>query len=127
MIDASGTNRFTYTTGNQLLTESGPFASSTVTNTYVNRLRTKLTLAQPTGVWTNAFAYDAAHRLTNVSSAAGPFAYQYVGARPSTLVTRLSLPNTAYITNTFDSSARLTGTYLTNSGNTTLDYYVYGY
>ena len=40
MIDASGTNKFTWTAGDQLLTEDGPFAADTVTNAYANRLRT---------------------------------------------------------------------------------------
>jgi hypothetical protein len=31
-----------------------------MTNTYANRLRTGLSLQQPTGLWTNGFAYDAA-------------------------------------------------------------------
>jgi hypothetical protein len=31
------------------------------------------------------------------------------------------VPNTSYITNTYDSVARLTGTYLDNSSNTVLD------
>ena len=31
-----------------------------MTNTYANRLRTGLNLGQPTGQWTNLFAYDAA-------------------------------------------------------------------
>jgi len=53
---------YAYTTGNQLWTEDppspglwrarGPFASDTVTNTYVNRLRTGLALQQPTIVKT---------------------------------------------------------------------------
>jgi YD repeat-containing protein len=56
MVDASGTNAYSWTLGNQLLTEAGPWASDTVTNTYTNRLRTSLVLQQPTGVWTNRFA-----------------------------------------------------------------------
>ena len=40
MVDASGTTKYAYTAGNQLWTEVQPFASSTLTNTYVNRLRT---------------------------------------------------------------------------------------
>jgi YD repeat-containing protein len=49
MVDAAGTTVFTWTAGNQLLTEDGPFGSDTVTNIYVNRLRTGLSLQQPTG------------------------------------------------------------------------------
>jgi hypothetical protein len=44
------------------LTETQPFGS-TLTNTYVNRLRISLSLQQPTGVWTNKFVYDLAGRL----------------------------------------------------------------
>src|SRR2546423_271946 len=73
MVDAVGTTAYSYTAGGELYTEDGPFASDTVTNTYVNRQRTKLVLGQPTGVWTNAFAYDEAARLTNVTSSAGAF------------------------------------------------------
>jgi YD repeat-containing protein len=128
MVDANGTTKYTYTAGNQVWTEVQGTSSSTVTNTYVNRLRTLLTLQQRTGwpLWTNAFAYDAAGRLTNVTSPAGVFSYNF-GSRPSALVSRLSLPNTSYITNTFDSVARLTGTYLENSANTILDSAVHGY
>ncbi len=59
-----------------------PFASDTVTNSYVNRLRTSLVLQQPTGLWTNGFTWDAAGRLTNATSRASSFVYQYVGPGP---------------------------------------------
>jgi len=127
MVDASGTTKYTYTAGNQLLTEDGPFASDTVTNTYVNRLRSGLSLQQPTGAWTNGFAYDAARRLTNVISPAGAFNYQFVPSGVTHHASRITLPNTSYITNAFDGNARLTGTYLKNSGNTILDSYGYTY
>jgi hypothetical protein len=86
-----------------------------VTNTYANRLRTILTLQQAPGrpLWTNAFGYDAAGRLTNVTSPAGSFSYILGGASSASRLTKkLLLPNTSYITNTFDPVARLTGTYL---------------
>jgi RHS repeat-associated protein len=127
MVDASGTNKYTYTAGNQLLTDDGPFASDTITNTYVNRLRTRLDLQQPTGLWTNLFAYDAARRLTNVISPAGAFGYQFVPSGVTHHASRITLPNSAYITNVYDGNARLTATYLKNSGNTTLDSYLYVY
>ena len=77
MIDAAGTSKYTYTTGNQLWAEDGPWASDTVTNIYYNRMRTNLSLAQATGSWTNGFGYDAAKRLTDVASPAGTFGYKY--------------------------------------------------
>ncbi|HEV2393364.1 MAG TPA: RHS repeat-associated core domain-containing protein [Verrucomicrobiae bacterium] len=129
MVDGLGTTAYGYTAAGQLLTEDGPFASDTVTNTYSNRQRVALGLQQPTGSWTNAFAYDAARRMTNVVSPAGPFAYQYLaksGLSPR-LVARLSLPNTAYITNQYDGVSRLTETLLNNSANSALDSALYGY
>jgi YD repeat-containing protein len=86
-----------------------------VTNSYVNRLRTGLVLGQPTGVWTNAFGYDSAARLTNVTSPAGAFGYAYDALR-STLSTTLSLPNGSATTNSFDPVARLLATHLRTSG-----------
>ena len=78
--------------------------------------------------WTSAFGYDGAGRLTNVTSPAGSFSYTLGATVPtSSLIKKLLLPNTSYITNAFDNVARLTGTYLKNSGNTVLDSYVYAY
>lgn len=130
MVDAVGTTVYTYTSGGQLLTEDGPFASDTVTNGYVNRLRVSLGLQQPTGAWTNGFGYDAAARLTNVTSQGGSFSYDYSAGGtvlPGTLMRRIALPNTSLITNLYDSEARLTGTFLQTSAGSTLDSATYGY
>jgi len=125
MVDAVGTTKFDYTAGGQLWTEDGPWSSDTVTNGYLNLLRTSLILQQPTGTWTNAFSYDAARRLTNVTSQAGAFNYSYSYASPVPL--KVSLPNSSYITNTYDTVARLVGTYLKNSSHSTLNSHQYGY
>ena len=133
MVDAAGTTKYTYTAGNQLLTEDGPFASDTVTNIYLNRLRTALSLQQPTGLWTNGFAYDAARRLTNLVSKAGSFADEYstgVGGASgfsSHLVKRLLLPNLAAITNDYDATARLLATHLRTSAGVLTNKHEYGY
>ena len=63
-------SRKAVTATGRLFTEDGPWASDTVTNFYNNGLRTNLVLAQPTGKWTNGFAYDSAKRLTCVESPA---------------------------------------------------------
>ena len=63
MVDAAGTTKYGYDAAGQLLTEDGPFASDIVTNTYVNRLRTAMSLQQPTGVWTNGFIYWVLQRM----------------------------------------------------------------
>lgn len=126
MVDALGTTKYTYALGGKLYTEDGPFNNDTITNTYVNRLRTKLVLQQPTGLWTNSFAYDSAKRLTNVTSQAGSFAYTFDSQR-LTLIQKLLLPNTSAITNAYDSVARLTGTYLKTSGGVLTNKHEYVY
>ncbi len=84
-------------------------------------MRTNLSLQQPTGAWTNRFGWDAAKRLTNVTSQAGSFTNEYVpgvaGASgySSRLIKRLLLPNLSIITNDYDSVGRQLGTWLKTS------------
>jgi RHS repeat-associated protein len=123
MVDAVGTNKYAYT-NLYLLSEDGPWADDTVSYTYNNRgLRSGFSLAQPSGSWTNGYLYDAARRLTNVTSGAGAFSYEYTGA--GGLVKKLLLPNTGYITNAYDSAARLTDTSLKNSSHSNLNSHAY--
>ncbi len=98
-----------------------------MTNAYINRLRTALALQQPSGVWTNAFAYDLARRLTNVVSPAGTFLYAYPASSATLHASRLTLPNTAYITNAYDVVARLTGTYLRTGAGVLTNKHEYQY
>jgi hypothetical protein len=59
---------------------------------------------------------------------AGSFGYRYGNGSASSLPLRIALPNTAYVTNIYDSVARLQGTWLMKSdGVTILDCAVYGY
>jgi YD repeat-containing protein len=126
MVDAAGTTKYAYTAGGFLWTEDGPWSNDTVTNNYTYRLRTALALQQPTGVWTNGFWYDYAKRLTNVTSPAGSFAYTLGGTvAGSPLAKKILLPNTSYITNHYDSVARLLFTKLNNSSHTTLNKHEY--
>ena len=135
MVDATGTNKYTYTAAGRLFTEDGPWADDTVTNIYSNGMRVNMNLQmpgnpyQPTSPWTNQFGYDAAKRLTSVTSPAGTFSYQYPVGTSSTAshYQKLLLPGGAYITNVYDGNARLLGTWLKTSGNTILDASVYGY
>jgi RHS repeat-associated protein len=126
MVDGIGTTVYTYADGGELFTENGPWANDTVTNSYTYRLRTGLSLQQSAGIWTNAFGYDAAKRLTNVTSPAGIFSYILGGpSSASALAREVLLPNSSYITNTYDGNARLLSTYLETSGNSILDSAVY--
>src|SRR6266436_4177004 len=76
--------------------------------------------------WAQSYGYDAAKRLTSLSSPAGAFGYAYDALR-TTLAAKLSLPNGAYITNTFDNVARLLSTALKNSTNGVLNSHRYAY
>jgi YD repeat-containing protein len=127
MVDAAGTTTNAYWAGGRLKIEDGPWASDTVSYGYNGvGLRSSLTNQQPTGNWIQTYGYDAAKRLTNVTSQAGTFSYQYssgIGgaSSASALIQKLSLPNSSYITNTFDSVSRMLTTKLNNSSHSTLN------
>jgi RHS repeat-associated protein len=133
MLDAVGTTRYGYTVFGALQSEDGPWDDDTVTNSYTaNRLRSGLNLAQPNATaWAQSYAYDAASRLTNITSPAGAFGYSYapVGAdsTPSHLIRKLTLPGGSAFTNQFDEQARHVGTWLRNSGGTLLNAHTYDY
>ena len=127
MVDGVGTTIYGYDAAGQLLSEDGPWTSDTVSYSYANRLRTALNVSAPNAsAWTQGYSYDSARRLYNITSQAGNFGYIYDPVRMQR-VDELTLPNGAYITNTFDNVARLTGTYLKNNGNANLDSYAYTY
>ncbi len=126
MVDAVGTTAYTYTSFGALASEDGPWASDTVTYSYTNQLRSGLSLLQPNAsAWAESFGYDAANRLASLTAPDGAYGYQYSGA--GGLVQKLSLPDSAYITNAFDSVSRLLSTLLKNSGNSVLNSHLYGY
>jgi len=122
------TNTYTYHAGGQLATEAtSQWASSTLTLGYTSRLRTSLTLAQPTiGNWTHSYTWDNARRLDTVTGSSGSFDYDYIaaatsGSYASRLVKKLTVPTTSAgpnITNVWDTTGRLTETKLVNGGTT---------
>ncbi|MCL4786803.1 MAG: hypothetical protein KJ070_08425, partial [Verrucomicrobia bacterium] len=116
---------YAYTGGGQLWTEDCPFSNDTVTNSYTSRLRTGLAFQQPAGLWANGFWYDHAKRLTNVTSPAGTCSYTLVGQ--ASRLSKLTLPNTSYITNHYNNVARLLFTKLNNSSHSTLNSHQYTY
>lgn len=126
MADAVGTTAFTYTPAGQLATESGPWASNIVSYSHSQQLRTALNLTQPSGSWSQNYGYDSIWRLTNIVSSAGAFTYGYDSQR-FPLISRLLLPNDGYVTNTYDSLARVSQTALNNYWGHTLDGYSYLY
>jgi len=128
MVDSLGTTRFSYDAAGQLLTEDGPWGDDTVSFAYANRLRTSLSLLAPNATsWVQSYAYDSVKRLTNVTSAAGAFGYSYAAFSNQNLVATISLPNGAFITNTYNANAHLLTTTLKNSTNGTLNAHTYIY
>ena len=113
------------TSNSYIVSEDGPWNDDTVSYTYQNRLRTGLSVLAPNGSpWTQTYAYDAARRLTNVTSSAGSFGYGYDPTRHLQVGT-LTLPNRAYIAETYDSVDRLLSTTLKNSAGTVLNSHSY--
>jgi RHS repeat-associated protein len=125
MVDAVGTNSFSYTPAGQLQSENGPWANDTLTYTYVQGLRTALTLSQTSGNWSQSYGYDSGWRLQTLTSPAGSFNYSYNFQPASSLVTGIQLPNGANIVNSYDGLARLRQTSLNNYWGHPLDSYGY--
>ena len=122
MQDLTGLTRFTRDPAGRILTESN--AWTVLSRSYTNGQRASLTITQTGTNWTQSYAYDRSWRLTNtVSSTAGGFLYQFF--RASLQVQKISLPNGAYITNSFDPLARLKSTALADHWNHVLDGYTY--
>jgi hypothetical protein len=129
MVDA-GATVYSYDTVGQLLSEDGPWSSDTINYTYNNRLRAGLSLSAPNAsAWTQSYGYDSMKRLTNVTSQAGAFGYSYVGQSVSagSLVSKVSLPNGAYITSAYDSIERMLSTVVKYSTNGALNSHSYAY
>jgi RHS repeat-associated protein len=114
MVDAVGATHYGYDTASQLLSEGGLWPNDTVSYTYNGRLRNSLSLQQPNAsAWTESYSYAAGSRLTGITSPPGAFGYQYVSGIQN-LVSSITLPNSAYIYDTYDNVTRLTGTFLMN-------------
>lgn len=84
MVDSLGNSSFSYTVFNALASEDGPWPGDTISYGYNGALlRQSVNLAHPDGpAWTQSYGYDAAQRMTNVSSPAGSFVYTYDATRP---------------------------------------------
>ena len=127
MVDGVGTTKYGYNAAGQLLSEDGPWDEDTVSYSYNHRQRGGLSLLQPgAGAWGVTYGYDAAGRLDSVVSPAGTFDYDYHPVRHYQ-INKLTLPGSAYITNTFDSVGRLLATRLNNSAHAQLNLHSYDY
>jgi YD repeat-containing protein len=133
MVDGVGTTYYSYDAMGLLVSEDGPWANDVVSySNMANKLRGQMQLQQPNASsWVRGYGYDAANRLTSVTSPAGVFGYNYIavgqGASPANLVGKLTLPNGSWIANTYDAMGRQTGTWLNTSSGTTLNAHQYIY
>ncbi len=73
MLDGIGSTVFTWTPGNQLASEAGPWANDKVNYSYNNaRQRSIMSLLQPNATpWTQTYGYDTMMRLASVTSPSG--------------------------------------------------------
>ena len=127
MVDALGTSLYAYDGAGQLLSETGPWTGVSVSNTYANRLRQASTVkTNGAAAWAQSYYYDPARRLTNVTSGAGAFAYQFAPGVQG-LPSMVTLPNGASIVNSYDTVARVKSTALKNSLLANLDCHLYYY
>jgi RHS repeat-associated protein len=123
MQDLTGLTRFTRDAAGRVTAESNAWTA--VSRSYTNGLRTLLTIQQSGTNWTQTYSYDLGWRMTNTTTMAGGFLYQFLDARPN-LTAAILLPNGASITNGYDSLARLQSTALQDHWRHTLDGYTYG-
>jgi RHS repeat-associated protein len=123
IVDAAGTTTRSYTPAGFLASEGGLWSADTANFSYTNRLLASLSIGSS---WNQNYSYDLERRLVSISSSAGNFGYGYNVAPASALISAISLPNGASVTNSYDAMARLTQTSLNNYWGHTLDSYTYG-
>ena len=131
MVDGVGTTGFSWTDGDQLAGENGPWNADTASYSYNHRLRSQVSLLQPNGSpWIQSYGYDGFGRLTNVTSQAGAFAYGYGSSYSGTfdLIRSLTYPSGAHSDRSYDGAGRLLEIALKDpSGNNVLDQFDYHY
>ena len=126
MVDGVGTTSYSYDGLGELLSEGGLWNNDAVNYTVQQPFAcgSGYPAAQCQFPGAQTYGYDGANRLTSTVSPAGAFTYTYDATR-NAHVSNLLLPNTSYITNTYDNVARLLSTKLINSSNTILGSYTY--
>jgi RHS repeat-associated protein len=134
MVDAAGTTKYTYHTGGMLATEGGLWSNDTVTYSYhplVSGLLTNVTVSQLTQNYSATYGYDAAKRMSTVTSTAGNFSYLYTnvsGLKTSgRLVAKLTEGSAVYVTNAFDTQGRMLNTSFKTTANVLLNSHGYVY
>ncbi len=109
MVDGIGSTAFSWTGGDQLQSEDGPWENDAVSYFYNDsRQRAGLSLQQPNASpWTQNYSYDTAMRLADLNSPAGDFTYGYSEASDHVSSLALRDDGTAAIYNSYDGLERL--------------------
>ncbi|MBI4659154.1 MAG: RHS repeat-associated core domain-containing protein, partial [Verrucomicrobia bacterium] len=135
LVGATNQTSWTYNTAGVLQSENGLLGNALVSYEYwTNDVRKLFFVQQKDGsYWTNGYSYDPALRLKVIDTPAGLFTNffspgVFAGTTcGSPLVEKTILPNAAYITNAYDSVARLAFTKLMSSTNVALNSHTYLY
>jgi RHS repeat-associated protein len=125
MVDGVGATAFSWTPGNQLASEVGPWSDDAVSYTYNSaRQRSGLSLLQPYAApWVQTYTYDSMMRLSTLTSPAGlagapygTFSYSYSGGMDRVAQINTPASNNGIATvNWYDALARLYQTYVYSS------------
>ncbi len=120
MTDLFGSTTFSNTPTGNPLSEDGPWSNDAVIYGYTEGLRTSMSV----GSQSFGYSFDSAWRMSALGSPSGTFHYGYEAARPTFLST-ITLPNSAWVTNHYDTLSRLDYTALVNQWAHVLDGYGY--
>ncbi len=128
MADGIGTTAFTWTPGDQLASETGPFDEDEISYVYTNRLRASLSLLQPNAAaWVQNYSYQSMMRPQYLTSPAGTFLYNFYPPSATARPDMISLPNGGTINNLYDDFARILQSTFNSAVLGTVDQRVYGY
>jgi RHS repeat-associated protein len=114
LVDQAGTTGFTWTDGNQVASEDGPWSEDTVSYAYLGRQRQSHSVVQPNASpWVQGYVYDDLARLRSVSSPAGSVAFEYTAYD---LENRRTFNGGPSVQTASDTLARTTSKYLWATG-----------
>ena len=127
MVDAVGSTSYAYDGVGQVLSEDGPWPSDTVTYTDLDQLRLGLSVQSPSGTaWSQSYCTSAAAAWSKSLRRPAPSATPTTRSAASGCA-RSRLPSYSYVTNTYDSVARLLSTGLQTPQSVVLDSHQYQY
>lgn len=123
VADELGANTYTYDLNSRVTSHDGPWLNDLITYG-IDSLGRRTNLAVQ-GSAPIAYVFDSLNRLTHVQSAAGDFAYSYIGANP--LVQNLNRPNGSFTDYHYDYLDRLVSISNRRQNGDVINQYGYAY